>query len=223
MFGPWWNKMSVLSLKNTHGHTLKTAVCRGGRRACFDRNSLHSMIIYQQPIFRRLMDASSGPNSHAYNMKQYQIERLSHVYRHNQACLYLESCIHQKGLKELMAAAFLKPDRLQNVNISGCHASKLCSLQPSTIDWLDKCMFPDISLRLCVQMMMPVSRGDRRPFVTLTCSGRGRAVWGRGRVAGEEWINRYRHADRKSVGHRHTVCTRSVCLPVCAPSAQRQT
>lgn len=71
----------------------------------------------------------------------------------------LENCIAQKSLKELMVAAFQKPNRRLNVTSAAVKSVGSASLQPSSIDWLDKCMFPDISLRLCVQMMMLVSRG----------------------------------------------------------------
>lgn len=57
------------------------------------------------------------------------------------------------------AAAFEKPNnQMTKHHISGHLVCKLCSLQPPTIDWPDKCTFPDISLQLCVQMIMLVSQ-----------------------------------------------------------------
>lgn len=147
-------------------------------------------------------------------MKLYQIAfTLSHVYWHRQLCSYLESCIDQRLLKELMVAAFQKPNRRQNVTSAAVVSVKLCSLQPSSIDWLDKCTFPDISLRLCVQMMMLVYPGGCWPFVTLTCSGSGWAVWGRGRVAGEEWINR--QTCRQIISRPQTLCAHMLRLSAC--------
>lgn len=58
-----------------------------------------------------------------------------------------------------MVAEFEKPNnQMSKLHISSHHVCKLCSLQPPTTDWLDKCTFPDISLQLCVQMIMLVSR-----------------------------------------------------------------
>ena len=106
------------------------------------------------------------------------------------------------SLQQLMVAAIQQ----QNNQTMTCHMSykacKLCSLRPSRIDWLDKCMFPDVFLWLCEQMMMhAVAAGEQCQGVAVS--------------QGREWINTDRQADRSSVGHRPSVCTRSASLPVC--------
>lgn len=85
------------------------------------------------------------------------VHPLSYISKYPAMLLILKTA--QKSLKELMVAAFQKPNRRLNVTSAAVKSAGSASLQPSSIDWLDKCMFPDISLRLCVQMMMLVSRG----------------------------------------------------------------
>lgn len=54
--------------------------------------------------------------------------------------------------------------------------------------------------------------GDRQTFVTMTCGGRGNAVWGCGHVARKERMNTDRRGDRSSAGYIHSA--HMLCLSV---------
>lgn len=116
------------------------------------------------------------------------------------------------GLDGCCISKTKKPNRCLNV-MSATVVSVNCAVV-CRIDRQDKCMFPDISLppALCTNDDASFPE-DKCQFVTLTHTlARGKMVWGRGQVAGEEWI--------RPQTHTHTYL---VCLPLCACSALRQT
>lgn len=194
--------------ENTHGHTLRAAVNKwyflggGGRSAIstktrqFTHHNNFSGLLRTDWCCYTCAQNIKGqwipPQRAKLAWSNIKLCAPSHIKIYPAILLIFKNCIAQNSLKELIS----KAEQTTKRNIGSCQVCRVCSLQPSSIDWLDKCMFPDISLRLCVQMMMLVSRGIGGHLLPWHAVAGGEQVWGRGHVAGEEWINTDGQADR---------------------------
>lgn len=136
---------------------------------------------------------SLHPSSHAYKIQQLKTAcTLSHVYWHNQPCKYLVSCIDQTVFNNWWLLHFKKQNK---------HISLIGWCFPLALWTDDDACFPR----------------DRQPFVTLTCSGSGRAVWGRGCLAENGWIgmDQHRQTNRQTDNQHATDTLHAHSLPVC--------